>query len=193
TCAGGQMSTSDVRPLPAVVSRSLLPLLSGARARKPRGLSQELQDVLTRLDWTFQACFHPAQASAKPSSPRFQGPGRSHSFTSKQFGTGASLDTDSFVCSRIRRSAVRWSRPLVGGPTTVTRLRKVEGRYISSSCVQVPREPLVPTGRGGETGSDVCLRVNVVTAGGDAVENSRHYRRAKQRLAKAQRRIARRK
>ena len=51
-------------------------------------------------------------------------------------------------------------------------------------------QPLPRTGR--ETGIDVGLRVFLITAGGEAVENPRHYHAAEKRLAKAQRRVSRR-
>ena len=52
-------------------------------------------------------------------------------------------------------------------------------------------QPLPPTGR--ETGIDVGLKVFLVTAEGEVVENPRHYRRAEKALEKAQRRVSRRK
>jgi putative transposase len=55
----------------------------------------------------------------------------------------------------------------------------------------VPTQPLPLTGR--ETGIDVGLKVFLITADGDAIENPRHYRKAEQQLVKAQKRITRRK
>ncbi len=55
----------------------------------------------------------------------------------------------------------------------------------------MPIEPLPPTGQ--ETGIDVGLKVFLVTAGGQVIDNPRHYRTAEQQLAKAQRRVSRRK
>src|SRR5579862_7193042 len=46
--------------------------------------SQVLQDVLTRLDRTYQAFFRRVKAGETPGFPRFQGRGRYHSFTYKQ-------------------------------------------------------------------------------------------------------------
>jgi putative transposase len=120
-------------------------------------------------------------------------PGRDryHSFTSKEYGNGAQLDNGYLVLSKIGRIAVRWSRPLEGAPKTVTISRAADGWYVSFSCAEVPTQPLPPTGR--ETGIDVGLKVFLVTAEGEAVENPRHYRRGEKRLAKAQRRVSRRK
>jgi putative transposase len=57
--------------------------------------------------------------------------------------------------------------------------------------VEVPTQPLRLTGQ--ETGIDVGLKVFLITADGEVVENPRHYRKAEKRLAKAQRRVSRRK
>jgi putative transposase len=55
----------------------------------------------------------------------------------------------------------------------------------------VPAHPLPRTGC--ETGIDVGLKVFLITADGEIVENPRHYRTAEQKLARAQRRVSRRK
>src|SRR5215831_18853037 len=47
--------------------------------------SPVLQDVLARLDKTYQAFFRRVQAGEKPSFPRFQGRNRYHSFAYKAY------------------------------------------------------------------------------------------------------------
>jgi putative transposase len=59
------------------------------------------------------------------------------------------------------------------------------------SCAEVPVQPLPPTGR--ETGIDVGLKVFLITADGEIVENPRHYRKAERELKQAQKRVSRRK
>ena len=56
---------------------------------------------------------------------------------------------------------------------------------------QFPAQHLLPSGR--EIGIDVGLKVFLITAEGEAVENPRHYRKAEKALQKAQRRVSRRK
>jgi putative transposase len=155
--------------------------------------AQVLQDVLHRLDKAFQAFFRRVAAGEAPGYPRFQGRDRCQSFTYPQAGEhgGARLDNGCLVLSKIGRIAVRWSRPIKGTPKTVTISKEADGWYVSFSCVDVPTEPLPLTGS--ETGIDVGLKVFLVTAEGDVVENPRHYRRGEKRLAKAQRRVSRRK
>jgi putative transposase len=152
--------------------------------------SHVLQDVLARLDKTYQAFFRRVKAGQTPGFPRFQGRNRYHSFTYKEFGNGAHLDNGVLVLSKIGRLAVRWSRPLEGQPKTVTISREPDGWYVIFSCADVPAQPLPLTGK--ETGIDVGLKVFLVTADGLMVDNPRHHRQAEQRLAKAQRVVSRR-
>jgi putative transposase len=55
----------------------------------------------------------------------------------------------------------------------------------------VPTQPLPLTGH--ETGIDVGLKVFLITAEGETIENPRHCRKAEKQLTKAQRRVSRRK
>jgi putative transposase len=153
--------------------------------------SQVLQDVLTRLDRAFQAFFRRVQAGEQPGYPRFQGANRYTSFTYKQFGNGAMLDNGCLVLSKIGRIPVRWSRPLEGTVKTVTIAQEADGWYCCFSCAEVPTQPSPITGR--ETGIDVGLKVFLITAEGEIVENPRNYRKAEKALKKAQRRVSRRK
>ncbi len=63
--------------------------------------SHVLQDVLARLDKTYQAFFRRVKAGQTPGFPRFQGRTRYHSFTYKEYGNGARLDNGFLVLSKI--------------------------------------------------------------------------------------------
>jgi putative transposase len=152
--------------------------------------SHVLQDVLARLDRTYQGFFRRMAKGEKPGFPRFQGRDRYHSFTYKEYGNGARLDNGSLVLSKIGRIAVRWSRPIQGTIKTVTISKEADGWYVSFSCAEVPTQLLPETGR--ETGIDVGLKVFLITADGDIVDNPRHYRKAENALKKAQWRVSRR-
>jgi putative transposase len=153
--------------------------------------SHVLQDVLARLEKTYQAFFRRVQNGEKPGFPRFHGKDRYHSFTYKEYGNGARLDNGALVLSKIGRIAVRWSRPIQGMIKTVTISKEADGWYVSFSCADVPVEPLPLTGK--ETGIDVGLKIFLITADGQPVENPRHYRTAERALKKAQQRVCRRK
>jgi putative transposase len=155
--------------------------------------AQVLQDVLHRLDKTFQAFFRRLKAGETPGYPRFQSRNRYNSFTYPQVGEhgGAVLDGRALSLSKIGRIPIRVHRPLEGTPKIVTISKEADGWHACLSCAEVPAEPLPLTGQ--ETGIDVGLKVFLVTADGEIVENPRRYRKAERQLAKAQRRVSRRK
>ncbi len=68
--------------------------------------SHVLQDVLARLDKTYQAFFRRVKAGEKAGFPRYQGRDRYHSFTYKEFGNGATVDNGFLVLAKIGRIAV---------------------------------------------------------------------------------------
>jgi putative transposase len=139
--------------------------------------SHVLQDVLARLDRAYQAFFQRVREGKKGGFPRFQGRhgNRYHSFTFEEYGNGARLDNGFLVVAKIGRIVVRWSRPIVGTPKTITLSREADGWYVIVSCAEVPVQPLPLTGQ--ETGIDVGLKVFLITADGLSVKNPRHYRR----------------
>jgi putative transposase len=170
-----------------------LPDIKAAMPEYAEVNSQVLQDVVLRVDRAFQAFFRRLKAGQTPGYPRFQGRNRYHSFTYPQVGAHgcARLDDGFLVLAKIGRVGVRWSRPIEGTPKTVTISTEADGWYACISCAEVPVQPLPPTRH--ETGIDVGLKVFLITADGEVVENPRHYRRGEKRLAKAQRRVSRRK
>ncbi len=153
--------------------------------------SHVLQDVLARLDKTYQAFFRRVRAGEKAGFPRFHGRSRYNSFTYKEFGNGAKLDNGYLVLSKIGRIAVRWSRPLEGTPTTVTIGREADGWYICVSCVNVRVEALPATGR--ETGIDLGIEAFATLSDGTRILSPGWYRQAERALKTAQRRVSRRK
>ncbi len=153
--------------------------------------AQVLQDVILRVERAYQAFFRRVKNGETPGYPRFQGQGRYNSFTYPQYGGGAVLDGGVLSLSKVGRVRIRVHRPLHGTPKTVTISREADGWYACISCAEVPTEPLPMTGW--ETGIDVGLKVFLVTADGDLIENPRHYRKAEKQLTKAQRRVSHRK
>src|SRR5262249_17772599 len=95
----------------------------------------------------------------------------------------------SSVCPRsggsVFDSTVRWQARPRRSPSTKKRTAGTR-----PSRVEVPIKPLPATGR--ETGIDVGLKVFLITAYGEPIENPRHYRHTERRLARAQRRVSRR-
>jgi putative transposase len=156
--------------------------------------SHVLQDVLARLDKTYQAFFRRVKAGEQAGFPRYQGRDRWHSFTYKEFGNGATLDGSDkgfLVLSKIGRIAVRRSRPLAGTPKTVTVSREADGWYVCFSCADVPVNPLPTTGQ--ETGIDLGIEAFATLSNGTRIFSPGWYRKAERALKTAQRRVSRRK
>jgi putative transposase len=147
-----------------------------------------LQDVILRVERTYQAFFRRVKNGETPGYPRFQGKDRYHSFTFPEYGNGVVLDGAILSLSKIGRIPIRLHRPLEGTPKTVTISQEANGWYVCFSCADVPTQPLPLTGR--ETGIDVGLKVFLITAEGKVVENPRHYRKAECELKKAQKRVS---
>src|SRR5215467_8169366 len=91
--------------------------------------SHVLQDVLARLDETYQAFFRRVANGEQPGFPGFQGRYRSHAFTDTAYGNGARLDNGSLVLSKIGQIAVHWSRHGAGTSKTVTISKAADGWY----------------------------------------------------------------
>jgi putative transposase len=152
--------------------------------------SRVLQDVLARLDRTYQAFFRRIQRGEKAGFPRFKGRNRYHSFTFKEYSTGARLENGLLVLAKIGRIRVHWSRPIEGTPKTVTLSREADGWYVAISCAEVPAHPLPETGQ--EIGVDIGLEAFATLAVGTHIRIPAYYRRAERHLAKCQRRVPKR-
>ena len=153
--------------------------------------SHVLQDVLARLDKTYQAYFRRVKAGEKAGFPRYQGRDRWHSFTYKEFGNGATLENGFLVLSKIGRIAVRWSRPIEGTPKTVTVSKEADGWYVCFSCADVPVQPLPTTDQ--ETGIDLGIEAFATLSDGAHIFSPGWYRKAERMLKMAHRRVTRRK
>jgi putative transposase len=153
--------------------------------------SHVLQDMLARLDKTYQAFFRRLARGEKAGFPRFKGRARYHSFTYKEYGNGARLDNGSLVLAKIGRISVHWSRPLEGTPKTITISHEADGWYVAISCADVPAHPLPLTGQ--ETGIDLGLESFATLANGRPIFTPSFYRKAEAYLRRCQRRVARRK
>jgi putative transposase len=86
---------------------------------------------------------------------------------------------------------IRWSRPLPEGaePSTVTVSRDAAGRWFVSLLCECPVTPLPAAGT--MTGIDAGITSLVTLSTGEKIASPRHERRDRERLAKAQRDLAR--
>jgi putative transposase len=88
---------------------------------------------------------------------------------------------------------IHWSRPLPDGatPTTVTVSRDTAGRSFVSLLIEDEITPLPPSN--GQVGIDLGLHDVVVLDSGEKVGNPRFFQANEKKLAKAQRRLAKKK
>src|SRR5690348_1929723 len=87
---------------------------------------------------------------------------------------------------------IHWSRPLPEGatPTSVTLSRDTAGRYFVSILLEEDVTPLPVTAETGQVGIDLGLHDVVVLDSGEKVGNPRYFAKDEKKLAKAQRRLA---
>ena len=153
--------------------------------------SQVLQNVLRRVDRSFENFFRRVKSGDTPGYPRFKGRGWYDSFCYPQYGNGAKFKDGRLVLSKLGHIKVFRDRPLSGKPKTATIIRKADGWYVSIVC-EVEPEPLPKTGR--SVGVDLGITHFATLSTGETVDNPRCYRRAERRLLrKAHKRVSRRK
>jgi putative transposase len=86
-----------------------------------------------------------------------------------------------------------WSRPLPAGakPSSVTVSKDRRGRYFISILLEEDIKPLPPTEKA--VGIDLGLKSFLVTSDGETIANPKYYARDEKKLAKAQRKHAKKK
>jgi putative transposase len=168
-----------------------LPDLKAACSEYAAVHSQVLQDVLRRVDKTYQAFFRRLANGETPGYPRFHGRDRYKSFTYPQYGNGVVLDGGVLSLAKIGRIRIRLHRPLEGTPKTVTISREADGWYACISCADIPVQPLPAMGQ--ETGIDLGIEAFATLSNGTRIFSPGWYRQAERALKMAHRRVSRRK
>lgn len=167
--------------------------LKAIRADGSLGLANfsACQDVLRRVQKTFDAFFHRVKAGEKPGYPRFKGRSRFDSFAFPSYGDGCKVrDHGKLYCQGIGELKVKWHRPLHGTIKTVT-LKREAGRWYVCFSVECEPSPLPDSSE--TVGLDVGLEAFATLSDGTRIENPRYFKTAQARLRRAQRRVARRK
>jgi putative transposase len=167
-----------------------LPDLKAACPEYSEVHSQVLQDVLKRLERTYQAFFRRIRDGGQPGHPRYKGRNRYRSFTYPQYGNGTTMDGGILSLSRIGRIPLKAHRPIEGTPKTVTIRREADGWYVAISCADIPVHPLPVTGQ--EVGIDMGLESFATLANGQRIFTPSYYRKAEAYLRRCARRVARR-
>jgi len=149
------------------------------------------QDVLRRVDKTYQAFFRRGKRGEKPGFPGFRSFRRYDSITFPSHGDGgALLDSGKLRVQGAGHLKVKLHRPVEGEIQTVTIQRDVNHWYV---CFSVEREAVPLPQSSAAIGIDVGLDSFAVLSDGTEVENPRHWKRGWTHLRRAPRRLSRRK
>ncbi|MBM7715311.1 putative transposase [Bacillus thermophilus] len=149
--------------------------------------SQVLQNVLKRLDFSFQNFFRRVKNGEKPGFPRFQGRNRYDSFTYPQ--SGFSIEGDRLRLSKIGEVRIHLHRKMEGKVKTCTIIRKNGKYYVCFAC---EIEQVVHV-TGKQVGVDVGIAHLAITSDGDFFDNPKHLRKSERQLKRLQRIVSRRK
>ncbi|MBI3022177.1 MAG: IS200/IS605 family element transposase accessory protein TnpB [Thaumarchaeota archaeon] len=148
--------------------------------------SQVLQDVVLRLDKTYQAFF-----AGLAKRPRFKRKARYNSFRYAQLG-GFRVIGKALRLSKIGSVKMKLHRPIDGTPKTCTVIRDIDQWYACISAKIGSSEPIEPQ-EGKAVGVDLGV-VNLATlSNGRTFGNPRHLDRSIIRLKTLQRRLSRKK
>ena len=146
-----------------------------------------LQQSLRHLDKAYQNFFE-----GRAEYPKFKSRHGPQAVT--YIGTAFKWDGKSFTLARMDTPLdIVWSRPLPDGckPTTVTVTKDCSGRYFVSILVEEEIKPLPVVNK--MVGLDLGLKSMVITSDGEHVGNPHFFRKDEKKLAKAQRRLAKKK
>lgn len=156
------------------------------------------QSTLRRLNLAFQAFFRRVKAGETPGYPRFKGAGHFDTATWPVDNDGCTWDsqpenpTTTFVrLQGVGHVRVHQHRPVEGRVKTLSVKREGNRWYLVISCDDVPAKPLPQTGA--VVGVDLGIASLATDSNGDHYGNPRFLERAADRLADAQRDLARRK
>lgn len=151
--------------------------------------SQVLQDVIERLDRTFNAFYQRLKEKKGKTAgfPRFRSCRRYDSFTLKQCGW--KLEGRYLRISNVGTFKLFLSRPIEGTIKTVTIKRKCNGWFVSFSCDNVPEERL--TANDNAVGIDVGLTDFCTDSTGKKIANPKCLAASQKLLRKKQRSLCR--
>ena len=149
--------------------------------------SQVLQDVLKRLDRSFQNFFRRLKTNEKPGFPRFQGKNRYDSFTYPQ--SGFSLLNNKLKLSKIGDVRINLHRKLTGEVKICTIIRKNSKYYVAFVCeLETPKVTLTNK----SVGIDLGVSHLAITSDGDFFDNPKHLRKSEKQLKRLQRIVSKR-
>jgi putative transposase len=157
--------------------------------RQGRWSFSSQQATLRRLDKAFAAFFRRVKAGQKPGYPRFKGAGHFDTVTFPKDGDGCRWDsTPHDPRTRVRLQGVghvrvHRHRPARGRVKSISVKREGRRWYVVVTCVDVPAEPLPPTGA--RVGIDMGVTHLLTKSDGEHLCNPRFAEAAAEQLTEA--------
>lgn len=145
-----------------------------------------LQNVVDRLDKSFQSFFRRSKSGEKTGFPRFRGEHRYDSFCYPQ--SGFTLLNKEIELSKIGRIRIKMHRAIVGEIKTCTIKKTSTGEWdIIFSCETkaIPLEPKTES-----IAIDVGIKSFATFSSGETIKNPRFFKKGEKALAKAQRKLS---
>lgn len=155
--------------------------------------SQVLQEVILRVDKSFQNFFRRLKTNDKPGYPRYKGYGWYDSFTYPQSGFSLSANhkgNQQLKLSKIGEVKVKLHRAIQGKIKTCTIKRELNNWYVCFAC-DVEPEILPKTFK--DVGVDVGIEKFAALSDGTLIENPQFLRKSEAKLKYEQRSLSRKK
>lgn len=155
--------------------------------------SQVAQEVLFRVERTFNNFFRRVQAGEKPGYPRYKGPEQYKSLTFTQFGDGlgASFQNDKLKLSKLGLVKIDLHRKIYGKVKTCTIKREQSGKWYA--IVAVEEYPVLYSPNWKSIGIDVGIKEFAVLSNGEKIANPKHLQKSERKLKTLQRSLSRKK
>lgn len=166
-----------------------LPQIKKIREDVAEVQSQVLQNILRRLERTFQAFFKRIKKGEKAGYPRFKNEKRFNSFTYPQMKNAFHLVGNKLTLSKIGSVRLHLSREIAGKIKTCTIKREVSGWFVFF-MVEQEVEPLPKIDN--SIGLDMGIENFLTMSDGTQIENPRFFEHCQKEIRVAQRRVARR-
>jgi putative transposase len=148
------------------------------------------QDVLRRLDKTFQAFFARIRRGERPGFPRLRSARRYDCLTFPSYGDGCKLMDQKIYIQGVGEIKAKLHRLVEGAIKTVS-IKREAGRWVVIFSVVCAPTPLPASSE--VIGIDLGLTTFATLSDGSEIDNPRLAQEAQRRLRVAQRRVARRK
>jgi len=145
------------------------------------------QDILRRLDKSFQAFFRRIKTGDTPGFPRFKGRDRFSSITFPTYGDGVKLKKGKLYIQNIGTVRIKLHRDIEGIVKTVT-ICRTNGKWYACFSCEVEFKPLPVSDK--TVGIDVGLASFATLSTGEKIANPRFFKADATKLAKAQRRLS---